>query len=195
MKLLHLDSAITGEASVSRRLSRAIVDRLVALSPGTTVTYRDLAADPLPPVTATDLAAFATPAEPGEVVGEFIAADTVVIGAPMYNFGVPSQRKSWVDDISVPGVTFERTPQGPRGLVSGNRVVIASARGGFYCPESPAHANEHQESYLRAVMSSLDVAEIAMIRAEGVAAGPERAAAAIDAALAEIDRLELAVAA
>ena len=128
-------------------------------------------------------------------MAEFLAADTVVIGAPMYNFGVPAQLKTWIDYISVPGVTFERTPQGPRGLVRGKRIIIASARGGFYGPDSPAHASEHQESYLQAVMRFFGLTDVTVVRAEGVSAGPDRARQSIDAALAEIERLEVRAAA
>lgn len=105
------------------------------------------------------------------------------------------QLKIWVDHIFVPGITFARTPQGPRGLVSGKRVIIAAARGGFYGPDSPAHGNEHQTAYLAAVMRFLGVTDVVAIGAEGMAAGPVRVAAAIDEALGEIDRLELATAA
>lgn len=197
MTLLHIDSAITGDASGTRKLSAAIVVRLGVLSPKLDVVYRDRARDPLPGFSGAALAAFAGgPSDSGSVaLDEFMAADTVVIGTPMYNFGVPAQPETWIDHLSKPGVTFERTPQGPRGLLRGKRVIIASARGGFYGSDLPAHTAEHQESYLQAVMRFLGLSDVTVIRADGVRAGPERARAAIDAAPAAIGQLELRVAA
>lgn len=207
MTLLHIDSAITGDASVTRKLSAAVVDRLRKISPGVEVVYRDLARDPLPMFSAGTLAGIAVTPQPQPpehqaearledvVLGEFMAADTVVIGAPMYNFGVPAQLKTWIDYLSKEGVTFARGPQGAVGLVRGKRIVIASARGGFYGPGSPAAASEHQESYLQAVWRFFGLTDVSVIRAEGVAAGPDRARAAMDKAFAEVDLLEAPAAA
>ena len=111
-----------------------------------------------------------------------MAADIVVVGAPMYNLGVPSQLKSWIDRISVAGKTFRYSEQGPVGLAGGKKVIIASSRGGIYSAGSPAAIFEHQESYLKAVFSFLGVSDITFIRAEGVAMGPDARNGAVAAA-------------
>ena len=121
MTVLHIDASINGENSASRVISKSIVDRLDR-SPTDALVYRDLAADPLPHLT---LDAFAD----RSVVDEFLAADTVVIGAPMYNFSLPSQLKAWIDRILVAGETFRYTANGPEGLAGGKRVIVALARG------------------------------------------------------------------
>ena len=196
MKLLHLDASIMGDKSVTRTLTAAIVSKLSGGSPGD-VTYRDLAAEPLPHIT-TALLAPVHPAsgmtgapdaheraarEMGErVLEEFIAADVVVIGAPMYNFSVPSQLKSWVDRVCVPGKTFRYGAKGPEGLAGGKRVIVAVARGGFYGAESAAVSAEHGESYLRAVFGFLGVTNLQFIVAEGIAVGEETRAKALAAA-------------
>ena len=128
MTTLHLDSSINGENSASRELSRSIIDRVKR--PGEQVVYRDLAAEPLPHLT---LPAFADTS----VLDEFLAADTIVIGAPMYNFTLPTQLKAWLDRILVAGRTFRYTATGPEGLVGDKRVIVALARGGFYGAGSP----------------------------------------------------------
>src|SRR5688572_7084094 len=123
MTILHIDSSITGEGSVSRTISQAVVQRLVAGDPGATVVRRDLAADPLPHLT---LEAYGD----STVLDEFLTTQTVVIGAPMYNFSLPSQLKAWLDRILVSGKTFRYTAEGPEGLAGGKRVIVALARGG-----------------------------------------------------------------
>ena len=193
--LLHIDSAITGDASVTRRLSAAVVDHFRQAEPGLAVTYRDLAADPLPVFSGDHLRRIADPLPvpatrlEDVVVEEFMAADTIVIGAPMYNFSIPGQLKNWVDHLSKPGVTFAPTPTGPAGLVRGKRVVIVSGRGGRYGPGLPTAAAEHQESYLQAVLKLFGVTEIEVVRAEGVKISPAFAQQAIDQALATVDAL------
>lgn len=181
MTILHIDSAITGEASVSRRVTSAIVARLAGARPGAEVIRRDLAADPLPHLT---LAAMADRA----VLDEFLAADTVVIGAPMYNFAVPSQLKAWIDRILTAGVTFRYTAQGPEGLTGGKRVIVAVSRGGFYDAGSPAAALEHVESYLRGVFGFIGI-KPEFVLADGINIGPEQREAALQAALGETTRL------
>jgi FMN-dependent NADH-azoreductase len=137
--ILHIDSSITGEQSASRAISRSIVEQLSSVDPTAQVVTRDLVSDPLPHLT---LDAFAD----SSVLDEFLAADTVVIGAPMYNFTLPTQLKAWLDRILLAGKTFRYTENGPEGLAGGKRVVIALARGGFYNTGSPAAALEHLES-------------------------------------------------
>jgi FMN-dependent NADH-azoreductase len=175
--ILHIDASISGENSASRAISRSIVDRLGS---GPTV-YRDLAADPLPHLT---LHAFADTT----VLDEFLAAETVVIGAPMYNFTLPSQLKAWLDRILVAGKTFRYTENGPEGLAGGKRVIIALARGGFYNAGSPAAALEHLETYLRGVFNFIGI-EPEFVAADGLAIGPEQRAQSISQALGETVRL------
>ena len=181
MTILHLDSSITGENSVSRTISGAIVSRLSRENPGAEVVRRDLADDPLPHLT---LAAFGD----SSVLDEFLAADTVVIGAPMYNFSVPSQLKAWIDRVVLAGKTFRYTENGPEGLAKGKRIIIALARGGIYSEGSPAAALEHVETYLRGVFNFIGI-EPEFVVAEGVNLGPEHKENAIAAALGETVRL------
>jgi FMN-dependent NADH-azoreductase len=178
MKLLHLDSGIQGDASVSRIVSAAIVRQLRAEQADLDYSYRDLVADPLPHLT---LDAFATP-EAQQVLAEFQAADVVVIGVSMYNFTVPSQLKAWIDRILVAGQTFRYTAEGPEGLAGGKRVIIALARGGVYS-EGPAAAMEHAETYLRGVLGFMGITAPEFITAEGQALGPDARKAVLDAAL------------
>ena len=141
MTILHIDSSINGENSASRAISRSIVDQLKAANWGEEVVYRDLAADPLPHLT---LDAFADTS----VLDEFLAADTIVIGAPMYNFTLPTQLKAWIDRIVDCRQDLPLHRERARGPRRGKRVIIALARGGFYSAGSPAAALEHLETYL-----------------------------------------------
>ena len=178
MTILKIDSSITGDASVSRQLTSAIIDQLVAEQPGATVITRDLAAAPLDHIT---LAAFADT----DVLDEFLAADTVVIGAPMYNFGVPSQLKAWIDRIAIAGKTFRYTETGPEGLAGDKRVIIAVSRGGFYDSDN---AFEHVETYLKGVFGFIGVTP-EFVHADGIAIGPEQREAGIANGLEEVERL------
>ena len=180
MTVLHIDASINGENSASRVISKSIVDRLDR-SPTDALVYRDLAADPLPHLT---LDAFAD----RSVLDEFLAADTVVIGAPMYNFSLPSQLKAWIDRILVAGVTFRYTANGPEGLTGGKRVIVALARGGFYDEASPAAALEHLETYLRGIFNFIGI-EPEFLAADGLAVSAEQRAAAIRQALGDTLRL------
>ena len=193
MKLLHIDSSILGDASVSRAISRAVVDRLVSGRPDMEVITRDLAAAPLTHLSGAylagrdaevkhDQAAQEDVTLGGAALAEFLASDVVVVGAPLYNFTIPSQLKAWVDRICVAGKTFRYTESGAQGLAGGKRVVLALSRGGFYGPGTPHAAFEHGESYLRAVFGFLGVNDIASVLAEGVALGAERRAQALDEA-------------
>jgi FMN-dependent NADH-azoreductase len=179
--VLHIDASINGENSASRAISRSIVDQLTIERGGADVLYRDLAAEPLPHLT---LAAFADTS----VLDEFLAADAVVIGAPMYNFTLPTQLKAWIDRIVVAGKTFRYTESGPEGLAKGKRVVIALARGGFYNQGSPASALEHLETYLRGVFNFIGV-EPEFVAADGLAVSPEQRDESIKVALGEAVRL------
>ena len=181
MTILHIDSSITGEQSASRTLTRSIVGQLKATKPGSRVVYRDLAADPLPHLT---LDAYADTS----VLDEFLAADTVVIGAPMYNFTLPTQLKAWIDRLAVAGKTFRYTENGPEGLVKDKRVIVALARGGFYGDGSPAAALEHLETYLRGLFNFIGI-QPEFVLAEGLTVSPEQRERAISEALGETLRL------
>ena len=181
MTILHIDSSINGENSASRTLSRSIIHQLKSAEWGEQVVQRDLVSQPLPHLT---LDAFADTS----VLDEFLAADTVVIGAPMYNFTLPTQLKAWIDRIVVAGKTFHYTANGPEGLAGGKRVIIALARGGFYDSKSPAAALEHLETYLRGVFNFIGV-EPEFVTADGLAISPEQRDASIKQALGETVRL------
>ena len=181
MTILHIDASINGENSASRAISRSIVDQLTIERGGDDVVYRDLAADPLPHLT---LSAFADTS----VLDEFLAADTIVIGAPMYNFTLPTQLKAWIDRIVLAGKTFRYTESGPEGLARGKRVVIALARGGFYNGNSPTAALEHLETYLRGIFNFIGI-EPEFVAADGLAVSPEQREQSIKLALGETVRL------
>ena len=181
MTILHIDSSIKGDGSASRELSRSIVEQVWQSNWGEDVVYRDLAANPLPHLT---LDAFADTT----ALDEFLAADTIVIGAPMYNFTLPTQLKAWIDRIVIAGVTFRYSENGPEGLAKGKRVIIAAARGNVYSGEAPAAALEHLETYLRGVFNFIGI-EPEFVVAEGLGISPEHRTNAIEQALGETVRL------
>ena len=178
MTILKIDSSITGENSVSRQLTSAIADQLASQNPDQRVIERDLAAEPLDHIT---LAAFAET----DVLDEFLSADTVVVGAPMYNFSVPSQLKAWIDRIAIAGKTFRYTADGPEGLAGDKRVIVAVSRGGFY---DEGNAFEHVETYLKGVFGFIGITP-EFVHADGIAVGPEQREAGIASGLAEVERL------
>jgi FMN-dependent NADH-azoreductase len=177
MTILKIDSSITGESSVSRQLTAAIVDQLQRQRPDARLVKRDLAASPLSHLTERG--------QDEHVLEEFLGADAVVIGAPMYNFSVPSQLKAWIDRIAVAGKTFRYGENGPEGLAGGKRVIVAISRGGFYDADN---AFEHVESYLKIMFNFIGV-EPEFIHADGVNYGPEQREAGIANGLAEVERL------
>jgi FMN-dependent NADH-azoreductase len=193
MKLLHIDSSVLGPSSVSRQVSAAIVDRLHKATPGLDIVYRDLTLTPLAHLSGWHRSA--TPGAISEadlqqdlatgqaVMEEFLDADIVVLGAPMYNFTIPSQLKAWIDRIVVAGKTFKYGPQGAEGLAGGKRVIIAISRGGFYGAGTPAAVGEHLETYLRWVFGFIGVANPEFISADGVQVGPEHREKALTGAL------------
>ena len=198
MKLLHIDSSVLGPHSVSRQVSAAIVNRLRQATPGLKVTYRDLTSMPLAHLTGSHLAAGqgAVPEAAlqqdalqqdlaaGQVVlEEFLAADIVVLGAPMYNFTIPSQLKAWIDRILVAGKTFKYSAAGAEGLAGNKRVIIAISRGGFYGAGTPAAVGEHLETYLRWVFGFIGVQNPEFISADGIQVGPEHREKALAGAL------------
>ncbi len=180
MNLLHIDSSIQGETSASRAVSAAAVARLKAAEPSLTVTYRDLASEPLAHLTLDVLG--------GEnpVLDQFLAADVVVIGVSMYNFAIPSQLKAWIDRVLVAGKTFAYGAEGPKGLAGGKRVVLAIARGGHYAAGGPM---EHAETYLRGVLGFMGITDPEVITADGLALGEDSRNAGIARALESAGRL------
>lgn len=181
MTILHLDSSINGDNSASRMISRSIIDQLMVEQGGADVIHRDLAAAPLPHLTLDKFA-------DTSVLDEFLAADTVVIGAPMYNFTLPTQLKAWIDRILIASKTFCYTADGPEGLAGDKRVIVALARGGNYDAGSPAAALEHLETYLRTVFNFIGI-EPEFVAADGLAIGPEQRENSIRRALGETLRL------
>lgn len=184
MKLLHIDSSALGQNSVTRELSAAIVAHWAAELDDLVVEYRDLDREPLPHLTAGHLARTDPEhaAEAERVLQQFLEADVVVIGAPMYNFSIPSTLKAWIDRIAVAGRTFRYTEAGPQGLAGGKKVIIASGRGGLYTG-SPA---DFQKPYLRTVFGFLGITDIEFVRAEGVSLSPQHRIEALAAARAVI---------
>jgi FMN-dependent NADH-azoreductase len=193
MKLLHLDSSVLGPHSVSRQVSAAIVDRLKQATPSLEVVYRDLTQTPLAHLSGSHLAAAQGAPAPAELapdlaasaaaLDEFLAADVVVIGAPMYNFTIPSQLKAWIDRILVVGKTFKYGAAGPEGLAGGKRVIVAISRGGHYGAETPYVAGEHVETYLRWVFGFVGITDPEFVPADGIALGPDHREKALAGAL------------
>ena len=195
--ILVLNSSVSGEASVSRLLVADAVTELTQRDPGAKLVFRDLAADPIPHLTPETVAGVraqaVTPAEQAaralsdELIAELRAADTIVIGAPMYNFSVPTTLRSWFDHVLRAGETFSYSEAGAKGLLSGKKVIVVESRGGLYS-EGPAQAMDFQEPYLRQLLGFIGLADdLTFIRAEKIGFGPE----ARDQALAD-SRAELA---
>lgn len=202
MKLLHIDSSILGANSVSRALTFQIVEQWRATHPGCVVDYLDLAQNAPTHLDAHSIG-FRAPPQAGALtprqiaenaisetlVAQFLAADVVVIGAPLYNFTVPTQLRAWIDRIAQPGRTFGYSEKGPHGLAGGKTVIVASTRGGVYSTSEGGRAMEHQESYLQTVFGFLGITDLRFVRAEGVAMGDVAKAAALDSAALEVRAL------
>jgi FMN-dependent NADH-azoreductase len=208
MKLLHVDSSPLGTASVTRELTAAIVAAYRRADPRLQVTTRDVGATPPDHLTGElmqvvkfrDLENLnarqrAELELTDRLVDEVLDADLIVIGAPMYNFSVPTQLKAWLDRIAQAGRTFRYTAAGPEGLAAGKKVVIASARGGAYAGTPVETMLDHQEAYLRGFLGFIGITDVTVIRAEGVAMGPDARAQAVEAALSQVEGLKLPVAA
>ena len=201
MNILQVNSSArsyaNGEGAQSTRLANELVSGLKAKNPNATVTVRDLARNPHPVLDEAALGAIFTPAEArtpeqaaraaldDALIAEIQAADVVVLGVPMYNFGISSQLKNWIDAIAKARVTFEYTATGPRGLLAGKKVYVVLARGGLY----RGTPNDSQVPYLRMVLGFLGMTDIEFIYAEGLNMGPDAANAAIESARGEIEAL------
>lgn len=192
-KVLVIRSAATGSASASN----ALIDAYLAAHPDAEVTERDLDRDPVPHVTAASLAGIGRQAPEGsefaatralqdELIGEVFAADVIVLGLPLYNFGMPSTLKSWFDYVARAGTTFRYTAEGPEGLVKGKRAIVAHARAGAY---DDASGFPFAVPHLRTLLGFIGITDVAVVTAEGLANGPEAAAAAVEAAKTEMAAL------
>ena len=193
MQILHIDSSILGAHSVSRQLSAEIVAALTAAQPNATVEYLDLAVN-APPHLGADAIGFrtgqqaTTEAERAQnalseqLVVQFLAADVLVIGAPFYNFTIPSQLKAWIDRVLQAGRTFRYTAAGPEGLAGGKKVIVAESRGGVYSTTEGGRAMDHQESYLQTIFGFVGISDVQFVRAEGLGMGPEAKAQALASA-------------
>lgn len=202
MKLLHIDSSPLAGNSVSRQLTQRLVAQWRAAHPGTVVDYLDLAVDAPNHLSIDSLGFRIGPNADGltdvqrreneiseKLVSQFLAADVVVVGAPMYNFSVPTQLKAWIDRIAQAGRTFTYTDKGPKGLAGGKTVIVASSRGGVYSSNPALAGLDHQESYLKTVFGFFGITDVQVVRAEGVAMGDAAKAQAMIAAEVSIKAL------
>ena len=196
--LLVINSSAAREDSVSRVLVEEAAARLVQANPAAPVVRRDLGVDPVPHLAVDTLAGVrgtpTTPAEhraralSDELISELRAADTIVIGAPMYNFGVTTSLRAWFDHVLRAGETFSYSAAGPAGLLKGKRVIVVESRGGLYS-EGPAMAVDFQEPYLRHLLGFVGITDVTFVRAEKIGYGPEARAAALAQARTEIAAL------
>ena len=206
-KVLIVNSSALGEASVSNKLTRELADRLEANDPSVEIAVRDIGASPVPHLKADTVSAIrgkaetdaarATLALSDELIAEIREADLLVIGSPMYNFGIASTLKTWFDHVLRAGVTFRYTPEGPEGLVKGKKAVVIETRAGFYS-EGGSAGMDSQEPHLRTLLGFMGITDVAFVRAEKLAFGPEAASAAIAEAaeqLGSIAATEMALAA
>ena len=197
MKLLHIDSSILGDNSASRQLSQSVVKAWQAAEPSSVVTYRDLAADAISHFSSLTLAAGGTAAElhdaaqrheaelSASTLEEFLAADAIVIAAPMYNFSVPTSLRAWFDYVLRAGETFSYSEAGPKGLLGGKRVIVIESRGGLYS-EGPAKVIDFQEPYLRHLLGFVGLTDVTFVHAEKIGYGPDARSAALTQAKARI---------
>ncbi len=197
MKILQINASARSSGANSTRLADTITSRLLAEQPDAILEVRDLARDPHPVLDEPALGALFTPAEQrtpeqaarvaldDALIAQVQSADAIVLGVPMYNFGVPVQLKTWIDAIARAGVTFRYTANGPEGLIKGKKVYVALARGGLY-RDTPA---DSQTPYLKNVLAFLGMTDVEFIFAEGLAMGAESATRAFDEAAARIDEI------
>ncbi|WP_375269726.1 FMN-dependent NADH-azoreductase [Phenylobacterium sp.] len=193
--LLVINSSSSGAESVSRLLVEDAVAALLKQTPDARVVRRDLGETPVPHLTTASLAGVrgtpetdahhAARALSDELIAELRAADTIVIGAPMYNFGLPTPLRAWFDHVLRAGETFSYSEAGPKGLLEGKKVIVVESRGGLYS-EGPAQAIDFQEPYLRQLLGFIGLTDVTVVRAEKIGFGPEARAAAIEGARAQI---------
>lgn len=193
--ILVIDSSANGDASVSKLLVGEALAGLLAAHAGASVVRHDLGANPIPHITAANLAGLrgepataeekATRALSDQLIAELKEADIILVGAPMYNFGVSTVLRSWFDHVLRAGQTFAYSAEGPKGLLTGKRAIVIEARGGFYS-EGPAKGIDFQEPYLRQLFGFVGVTDVTFVHAEKIGFGPEARAAAIDGAKAKL---------
>ncbi|MCV0382188.1 MAG: NAD(P)H-dependent oxidoreductase [Erythrobacter sp.] len=198
MQILRVDSSTTGDQSVSRQIADRLLAHFTEKHPDAKVVTRDLVADPLPHIDPITTKAIRTPVDTHEeavaaaypdqraVLDEFLASDIVIVGAPMYNFSIPSQLKAWLDRLGVPRVTFQYGENGAEGLAGGRKVVVASSRGGEYSNEAMA---ENQESLLTTFFGFIGVDDLHFVRVEKTGFGPDAIEAGLKAADEQIAKL------
>ena len=191
MRLLHIDSAITGAASVSRQLTASTVEQWRTVHPQLQVEHLDLVAQPVAHYNGEALALRQGQTEnlsaaqerenavTERLLAQFLAADVVVLGAPIYNFSIPTQLKAWIDRIVQPGRTFRYTAYGPEGLAGDKTVVVVSSRGGVYSDSEAARSLDFQERYLQTVLGFIGVTDVRVVRAEGLGRGADARAEAL----------------
>ena len=193
--LLHIASSSNLQTSNTRQIGSLIIERLKAAQPGAKLIERDLAANPLPHISPAFIGALFSGkgdaqelALSNQLIEELLASDTIVIEVPMYNFGIPSALKAWIDHVLRAGKTFAYGATGPVGLVSGKKVILVIGRGGIYS-EGPMKAMEFQETYMRSVLGFIGISDVESIVIEGVAMGPDKAAAALAGAKVQLNAL------
>ncbi len=192
--VLHIDSSPLGDHSVSRKLTAKLLGKFKTAHADTQILTRDLVATPLPHLSGMTVGAFFTPPDQrnevqnealklsDELINELFAADVIVIGTPMWNFGIPSSLKSWIDHVVRAGRTFQYGASGPESLLPiGKKVIIVSSRGGIYT-SGPMQVMDHQETYLKSILGFIGLRDVSIIRAEGVAMGEDAVKAALQSA-------------
>jgi FMN-dependent NADH-azoreductase len=202
IKVLILDSAATGAQSVSRKLIDGLVDDLAGRAGGADIVRRDIGGEPIPHLTpetvfairggeASSEAGAAALALSDALIEELRGADVLVIGAPMYNFGIPSTLKAWFDHVLRARVTFRYTEKGPEGLMTGKKAIVVESRAGLYS-EGPMSAMDSQEPHLRTLLGFMGIGDVTFVRAEKLAFGPEAAEASLAQASGQLRELALA---
>jgi FMN-dependent NADH-azoreductase len=178
-KILSITSSASGEKSNSNKLVHEIIDKLTSTYPDSQLLTRDLGKEPLPHIEEFHLAGFFTPEDQHTTdhkeaiknstiaIKELMEADIIVIGVPLYNFGIPSTLKTWIDHVARAGITFKYSENGPEGLVKNKKVYLAIASGGVYT-EGPRKSYDHAEPYLRSVLGVLGMTDITVFRIEGI---------------------------
>lgn len=186
--ILHLDSSAKPQGSATKELTKATVEQLTKASENARVIYHDLAANPLPHISPEFLTALfsgeagasqADVQRSDALIAELLSADTVVIGAPMYNFGIPSQLKAWIDHVWRAGKTFQYTAEGTvNGLAAGRKAILVTSSGGIYA-DGPMVPFDHVTPYLKQALGFIGITDVSVIRAEKQAFGAETAAGEI----------------
>ena len=174
--VLIIESSARQQDSVSRQLTRDFIEQWQAAHPADSISVRDLAVNPVPHLDANLLGGWMKPQEQrssdelqalarsNELTDEVLAADVLVLAAPMYNFAIPSTLKAWLDHVLRAGITFKYTPTGPQGLLTGKRAFVLTARGGLHA----GAVTDHQEPYLRQVLGFIGIHDVTFIHAEGL---------------------------